>query len=65
MKFNILNYAKPDSLFNFGMKVSVYSEKSANEENISWFKSGENIKYFQNNIRKDPENAFSKQYYTL
>lgn len=26
VKFSILNYAKPDSLFNYGMKVSVYSE---------------------------------------
>lgn len=46
MKFNILNYSKPDSLFNFGMKVSVYSEKKANEEKISWHKSGDNIKYY-------------------
>lgn len=27
--FNIMNFTKPDSLFNFGMKVSVYSEKMA------------------------------------
>jgi cytosolic carboxypeptidase protein 2/3 len=29
VKFNILNYTKPDSLFNYGMKVAVYSEKRA------------------------------------
>jgi len=24
-----MNFTKPDSLFNFGMKVSIYSEKSS------------------------------------
>lgn len=27
--FNIMNFTKPDSLFNYGMKVSIYSEKKA------------------------------------
>lgn len=30
VRFNIMNFTKPDSLFNFGMKVSVYSETMAN-----------------------------------
>ena len=30
VKFNIMNYTKADSLFNYGMKVSIYSEKAAN-----------------------------------
>ena len=29
VRFNILNFAKPDSLFNYGMKVLIYSEKRA------------------------------------
>lgn len=29
VQFNINNFTKPDSLFNFGMKVSIYSEKMA------------------------------------
>lgn len=65
VKFNILNYSKPDSLFNFGMKVSAYSEKKATEQKVSWFKGGENIKYFANTIKKDPEITYSKTYYTL
>ena len=28
--FNIMNFTKPDSLFNYGMKVSIYSDKKAN-----------------------------------
>lgn len=27
VKFNILNFTKKDSLFNYGMKIAVYSEK--------------------------------------
>ena len=65
VKFNIMNYSKPDSLFNFGMKVSVYSEKSAIKDKVSWYKSGDNIKYSQNGIKKEPEVAWSKEYYTL
>lgn len=55
-----MNYSKPDSLFNFGMKVSVYSEKSAIKDKVSWYKSGDNIKYSQNGIKKEPEVAWSK-----
>lgn len=45
VKFNILNYSKPDSLFNYGMKVSMYSDKKAEHEQIGWFKGGKNIGY--------------------
>ena len=47
------------------MKVSIYSEKRAQEEKVGWFKAGDNIKYYQNGIKKEPEYAFSKQYYSL
>ena len=47
------------------MKVSAYSEKRATEQNESWYKTGENIKYFQNGIKKDPDVSWSKFYYTL
>jgi len=46
VKFNILNYSKPDSLFNYGMKVATYSEQKAAEQNIGWHRSGEEIRYF-------------------
>lgn len=26
VKFNILNYSKADSMFNYGMKITIYSE---------------------------------------
>lgn len=60
-----MNYSKPDSMFNFGMKVSCYSEKKAQDEKISWHRTGENIKYFMNGVKKDPEYPHSQGYFTL
>lgn len=45
------------------MKVSVYSDKKSEEEKIGWHKDGEDIRYFQNGIRKDVT-YYSKSYYT-
>jgi hypothetical protein len=64
-----MNFTKPDSLFNFGMKVSIYSEKnsektSEKEEKSGWYKGGEHISYYLNGIRKD-NNYMSKGFYTL
>lgn len=63
IKFNILNYSKPDSLFNYGMKISVYSDKKSEAESIGWHKDGEDISYFMNGIRKDVTN-YLRMYYT-
>ena len=64
VRFNIMNYSKPDSLFNYGMKVSVYSEKKAEKKGVGWYKDCEDIRYYQNNIRKDVT-YYSKSYYSL
>ena len=48
VKFNILNYSKPDSMFNYGMKVSVYSERKADEKEIGWHRDCTDISYFKN-----------------
>jgi hypothetical protein len=65
VKFTIINYAKPDSLFNYGMLVSVYSERKAKEEQVGWHKDCHNIKYFSNGVRKQPDNQYSPTYYSL
>ena len=65
VKFNLLNYSKPDSMFNFGMKISVHSYRRSMDEKVGWFKAGENIRYFENTIKKDRENPFSNCYYSL
>ena len=65
IKFNILNFSKPDSLFNYGMKVSIYSQKKAAEENgVGWFKGGERISYYANGIKKDVA-YYSKGFFTV
>lgn len=53
VKFNMLNLAKPDSLFNHGMKPLIYSEKKVDEEGVGWFRDGYNIGYYKNGIKKE------------
>jgi hypothetical protein len=58
-----MNYSKPDSLFNYGMKVSIYSEEKAKHKSVGWFKGGTDISYFANGIRKD-FTQYSRSFYT-
>ena len=59
-----MNFTKPDSLFNYGMKVSVYSERRTEQDStIGWFKGGERISYYGNGIKKDITYT-SKGYYS-
>jgi hypothetical protein len=51
----MLNLSKPDSLFNEGMKVLVYSEKQSEEKDIGWHRSGNKISYYHNGIKKDSQ----------
>ena len=37
VKFNMLNLAKSDSLYNYGMKVLCFSEKEKKESDREWF----------------------------
>lgn len=64
VKFNILNFSKPDSLFNLGMKVSIYSEKTYKDKETGWFKGATDISYYANGIKKDSMYT-SKPYYSL
>jgi hypothetical protein len=52
IKFNIINLMKGYSLFNKGMLISIYSEKKAENEKISWFKGGKDIQYYRNSMFK-------------
>ena len=61
-----MNFGKPDSLFNYGMKVSIYSDKASEQRGIGWHKDCCNIKYFANGIRRGEEpTPFSPQFYSL
>jgi cytosolic carboxypeptidase protein 2/3 len=46
------------------MKVCIYSEKKAEEQQISWYRGCTGVSYFANNIRKEPL-YMNKTYYTL
>ena len=47
LKFS-LNF-QPDSLYNYGMKPLMYSEKDALQKKIGWRRCGLSIKYYRNN----------------
>jgi hypothetical protein len=53
VKFNILNLAKPDSLYNYGMKILCFSNKTKEEEGTGWHRVGEQINYYQNMYKRD------------
>ena len=62
VRFNIVNFTKKDSLYNFGMKVLVYSLRENEKTQIGWFRAGAGIGYYQNNIRRV---GSSKCFYSL
>ena len=62
---NIINLAKPDSLYNYGMKVLNFSNKLNDLEGVGWHRIGENIDYYQNNFKKDGNPRFQRNFFTL
>ena len=62
VRFNMLNLCKPDSLFNEGMKVLIYSEKHAQEKDVGWHRGGTKIAYYPNGIRKEGQKSFRTLY---
>lgn len=67
VRFNIINLAKPDSLYNQGMRVLSYSHNLAKEDKLGWHRVGTEISYYKNHIRNQVHgNRFpDKKYYTL
>ena len=61
MKFNILNLAKPDSLYNEGMKVLAFSSLQKKESGLGWHRIRTNISSSQNNYKR--ENLRVQRYY--
>ena len=62
VRFSMLNLCKPDSLYNEGMKVLVYSEKYAQEKKIGWHRAGTKMSYYANGIRKEGTKGFRSLY---
>ena len=61
----MLNFLKSKSLFNEGMKVLIFSEKKLENEGIGWYRSGEDIAYFQNNYRRESMTNYQRCYHTF
>jgi len=50
--FNLKNFQKSDSLYNYGMLPLVYSRKEAERVKNGWHRDGENVCYYQNPAKK-------------
>ena len=62
IRFNIINFSKSDSLYNYGMKVLVFSDMENKTNGTGWFRAGKHIQYYANGIKRGKLN---KSYYTL
>eukprot|EP00971_Amphidinium_carterae_P139095 2756523-Amphidinium_carterae.1 len=51
-RFNIINMAKPTSLYNEGMRPLMYSTREATLHGVGWERTGTHIAYYQNGIRR-------------
>uniref|UniRef100_A0A673SQT8 Peptidase M14 domain-containing protein n=1 Tax=Suricata suricatta TaxID=37032 RepID=A0A673SQT8_SURSU len=58
-RFTTINFTKPASLYNRGMRPLFYSEKEAKAHNIGWQRIGDQIKYYKNNQGQDGRHYFS------
>lgn len=64
IKFNLLNLAKPDSLYNDGMKILAFSASLKKEQSLGWHRVGSEISYFQNFYRRE-NLRMTRYYYTF
>ena len=46
-RFSIVNFSKPDSQYNVGMKPVMYSIKEAEKNGVGWQRTGDQIRYFR------------------
>ncbi|XP_049638411.1 cytosolic carboxypeptidase 3 [Suncus etruscus] len=58
-RFTIINFTKPASLYNRGMRPLFYSEKEATTNKIGWKRTGDQIKYYRSNPGQDGRHYFS------
>jgi cytosolic carboxypeptidase protein 2/3 len=65
-KFNIINFTKPDSLFNMGMQPVLYSFQNASSKGIGWVRSGIDVCYYANQFHRSNRSGEGENcYYTL
>lgn len=61
----MLNFLKSKSLYNDGMKVLCFSDKKLENEQVGWYRSGEDIGYFQNSYRRESMTNYQRCHYTF
>lgn len=64
-RFTIVNLMKSSSLYNYGMKPLLYSERAAKEKNIGWQRAGFNIRYYRNCNQNNLNDNDTKALYCL
>ncbi|XP_072001235.1 cytosolic carboxypeptidase 3 isoform X2 [Engystomops pustulosus] len=52
-RFTIVNFMKPTSLYNHGMRPLMYSEADANTRHMGWRRVGSEIRYYKNGEGQD------------
>ena len=50
--FNIINYEKANSQYNFGMQPLLFSSESARNGNPEWTRAGQDVLYYKNHYAK-------------
>ncbi|XP_076450580.1 uncharacterized protein LOC143286741 isoform X3 [Babylonia areolata] len=63
-RFTIVNFLKPDSLYNYGMRPCMYSDKEALQNKVGWIRAGQNIKYYRNNLKYETSKG-DRSFYSL
>ncbi|KAM5170386.1 cytosolic carboxypeptidase 3 [Mantella aurantiaca] len=58
-RFTIINFMKPSSLYNHGMRPLMYSETEATTRQIGWHRIGDEVKYYKNNLGQDGQSYYS------
>lgn len=58
-RFTIINFMKPTSLYNHGMRPLMYSEIDANTRHIGWKRIGNEIKYYKNGPSREGKASYS------
>lgn len=60
--FNVVNFTKNDSLFNYGMTPVAFSQLAAKRNNLGWHRIGRDVVYKKGQIPKENSRRF---YYKL
>ena len=58
-RFSIVNFSKPESLYNYGMKPVLYSQIEAEKHFVGCSRVGSNIRYYRNESMFDEDEGYS------